>query len=88
MVKPKRTTKAVRDDRAGQLISMFRRRLWVECGRSARPWLERSERVESGYSMTSSAQALIDGGIVRLSAWAVFKLTTKSNLTGCWPWCP
>jgi hypothetical protein len=32
------------------------------------------------YSMTSSARARIDGGIVRPSALAVFRFITKSNL--------
>jgi predicted ATPase len=35
------------------------------------------------YSITSSARARIDGGIVRPSALAVFRLTIKSNLVGC-----
>jgi hypothetical protein len=34
------------------------------------------------HSMTSSARARIKGGIVKPSAFAVFKLTMKSNLTG------
>ena len=33
--------------------------------------------------MTSSARARIDGGTVRPSALAVFRLTTNSNLVGC-----
>src|SRR5215469_16528120 len=36
------------------------------------------------YSMTSSARARIDGGTVRPSALAVFKLSTSSNVVGCW----
>src|SRR5262244_667339 len=40
--------------------------------------------MESSYSMTSSARARIDGGIVRPSALAVFRLTTSSNVVGCW----
>ena len=38
--------------------------------------------VESGYSITSSARARIKGGRVRLRAFAVFILTTSSNLVG------
>jgi hypothetical protein len=34
--------------------------------------------------MTSSARARIDGGIVRPSALAVFRLITSSNFVGCW----
>ena len=37
-----------------------------------------------GYSMTSSARARIDGGTVNPSAFAVFRLTTNSNIVGCW----
>jgi hypothetical protein len=33
-----------------------------------------------GYSMTSSARARIDGGTVNPSAFAVFRLTTNSNI--------
>jgi hypothetical protein len=40
--------------------------------------------VESGHSMTSSARARIEGGMVRPSALAVFKLMTSSKLVGCW----
>ena len=36
-----------------------------------------------GYSITSSARARIEGGTVRPSAFAVFKLNTSSNLVGC-----
>ena len=34
------------------------------------------------YSITSSARARIDGGMVRPSAFAVFMLMTRSNLVG------
>src|SRR5215471_16736063 len=36
------------------------------------------------YSMTSSARARTDGGIVSPSALAVLRLTTSSNRVGCW----
>src|SRR5260370_24682921 len=36
------------------------------------------------HSMTSSARARIDGGTVRPSALAVLRLTTNSNVVGCW----
>src|SRR5689334_19998272 len=36
------------------------------------------------HSMTSSARARIDGGTVRPSALAVFRLIINSNLVGCW----
>src|SRR5205807_2063720 len=36
------------------------------------------------YSITSVARARIDGGTVRPSAWAVLRLTTSSNVVGCW----
>ena len=35
-------------------------------------------------SITSSARASSDGGISRPSAFAVLRLTTRSNLVGCW----
>src|SRR5258707_7565841 len=35
------------------------------------------------HSMTSSARARIDGGTLRPSALAVFRLTTSSNVVGC-----
>jgi hypothetical protein len=36
------------------------------------------------YSITSSARASSDGGTVILSALAVLRLITSSNLAGCW----
>src|SRR6516225_11280607 len=38
----------------------------------------------SSHSITSSARARIEGGMVRPSALAVFRLTTSSNVVGCW----
>jgi len=38
----------------------------------------------TSYSMTSSARARIEGGTVRPSAFAVLRLTTSSNVAGCW----
>jgi hypothetical protein len=40
--------------------------------------------LKSGHSITSSARARINGGIVRPSALAVLRLTTSSNVVGCW----
>jgi hypothetical protein len=40
-------------------------------------------RISVGHSMTSSARARIDGGIVRPSVFAVFRLITSSNFVGC-----
>src|SRR6516162_8777745 len=40
--------------------------------------------IRLSYSMTSSARARIAGGIVRPSALAVLRLTTSSNVVGCW----
>jgi len=39
--------------------------------------------VEHAYSMTWSARSSTDGGIVSLSAFAVFALITSSNWVGC-----
>ena len=50
-------------------------------GPGARPGGQSAAR---DYSMTSSTRERIKGGIVRPSAAAVFKLTTTSNLVGCW----
>jgi len=36
------------------------------------------------YSITSSARASSDGGIVSPSALAVLRLMTSSNFVGCW----
>src|SRR5262249_40067928 len=36
------------------------------------------------HSITSSARARIDGGTVRPSSLAVLRLTTSSNVAGCW----
>src|SRR4029077_3589191 len=36
------------------------------------------------HSITSSARARIDGGTVRPSVFAVLRLTTSSNVVGCW----
>jgi len=38
----------------------------------------------AAHSMTSSARARIEGGIVRPSALAVLRLTTSSKMVGCW----
>jgi len=39
---------------------------------------------DAAHSMTSSARARIEGGIVRPSALAVLRLTTSSKVVGCW----
>src|SRR5262245_2923120 len=41
------------------------------------------ERSTFHYSITRSARASSDGGIVRPSALAVFRLISRSNLVGC-----
>jgi hypothetical protein len=50
-------------------------------------WRARSQKCHNRksvrYSITSSARARIDGGMVRPSALAVLRLITKSNLVGC-----
>src|SRR5438445_13000241 len=40
--------------------------------------------IRLSYSITSSARARIDAGTVRPSASAVLRLTTSSNVVGCW----
>jgi hypothetical protein len=40
--------------------------------------------VSRRYSITSAVRARIDGGTVRPSASAVLRLTTRSNVVGCW----
>jgi hypothetical protein len=53
-----------------------------------RPLPNRRSRPEAAirlsYSITSSARARIEGGTVRPSSLAVLRLTTSSNLVGCW----
>jgi hypothetical protein len=44
---------------------------------------QQDQQVASVHSMTSSARARIDGGTVRPSALAVFRLTTSSKVVGC-----
>ena len=41
------------------------------------------EGMQAFYSITSSARASTDGGMVRPSALAVVRLKTRSNLIGC-----
>src|SRR6516164_4245866 len=45
---------------------------------------ERCNETAPPHSMTSSARARIAGGTVRPSALAVLRLTTSSNVVGCW----
>src|SRR5216684_585148 len=45
---------------------------------------EGGKRGHCPYSMTSSARAKMDWGIVKPSALAVFRLMTNSNVVGCW----
>src|SRR6516165_8397326 len=55
------------------------------CHRSGQCHHDYGERTNApAHSMTSSARARIDGGTVRPSACAVLRLTTSSNLVGCW----
>src|SRR5206468_4035194 len=42
------------------------------------------QQLTAVHSMTSSARARIDSGTVRPSALAVLRLTTSSNVVGCW----
>ena len=42
-----------------------------------------SVQTPSAYSITRVARTMISGGMVRPSAFAVFRLTTSSNLVGC-----
>src|SRR5262249_26174640 len=44
---------------------------------------EQRDELATSHSMTSSAMASTPGGTVRPSAFAVFKLSTRSNLVGC-----
>src|SRR5262245_38365969 len=45
---------------------------------------ERQDERAALHSITSSARASSVGGILRLSALAVLRLMTSSNLIGCW----
>jgi hypothetical protein len=46
--------------------------------------VDRRGRVETGYSITSSARARIKGGTVRPRALAVLRLTTSWKVVGSW----
>ena len=52
-------------------------------GRSGKADQQSSHEPASDHSMTSSARARINGGIVRPSARAVLRLTTSSSLLAC-----
>ena len=52
--------------------------------RSRRAADERDELAAVVHSMTSSARVRKDSGIVNPRAFAVVRLTTRSNLVGCW----
>src|SRR5262249_57954370 len=45
---------------------------------------EKRDELAPSHSITSSARASSVGGTSRPSAFAVFRLTTNSNLTACW----
>src|SRR5262245_30291812 len=47
------------------------------------PWFENPQKASPRHSISLSARDRNDGGIVRLSALAVFRLMTRSNLVGC-----
>ena len=53
------------------------------CPKGARSRQSASQQT-SGYSINSWAATSIDVGIVRPSIFAVFALTTSSNIVGCW----
>src|SRR5262249_44751101 len=73
----RRAVAQISDDRQARLRRGPQRR---KRGRSAH---QREELAAVHYSITSSARARIDGGTVRPSALAVFKLITSSNRVGC-----
>jgi hypothetical protein len=45
---------------------------------------KKRDKLTPFHSIISSARTMMDGGIVRPSALAVFRLMTSSNLVGCW----
>src|SRR5215831_20002461 len=69
---------SISDDRQGRLS---RGPNWRQRGGTAD---QRKDLAAVHYSMTSSARARIVGGTVRPSAAAVLRLTTSSNVVGCW----
>src|SRR5215472_5971859 len=59
---------------------------WLLRARRERPHrcaAEQRDELAPPHSITSSARASSDGGIVRPSALAVIRLITRSNLVGC-----
>ena len=67
-------------------IADHRHRLLLRAQPRAPPSSRRpaGDELAAVHSMTSSARARIDGGTVRPSALAVLRLTTSSNVVGCW----
>src|SRR5262249_40302393 len=63
------------------------RHRWLLCARRDRPCgcraTEQGDELAALHSITSSARNRNDSGIIRPSALAVLRLTTRSNLTGC-----
>ena len=66
---------------APHLLGLLRARR--ERPRRRRAAEQRDELAAPFHSITSSARASSDGGTVRPSALAVFRLMTRSNLVGC-----
>jgi hypothetical protein len=59
------------------------RELCTRCERPRRRAAEKRDELASFHSITPSARAKNVSGIVRPSALAVLRLTTRSNLVGC-----
>ena len=67
---------------AGIVGLQLHRQLGAESGHPSN--YDLTDAKVTSYSMTSSARATIEGGTVRPSAFAVLRLTTSSNVAGCW----
>src|SRR4029077_17055874 len=67
-------------------VADHRRRLLLRAQRTRRRQrsAQQQHQLTPVHSMTSSARARIEGGTVRPRALAVLRLTTSSNVVGCW----
>src|SRR6516165_6879322 len=76
----------IRSGRAAAEVADYRHRLLL-CAQTVTRRNRaghQQQQLAAVHSMTSSARPRIAGGIVSPSALAVFRLTTSSNLVGCW----
>src|SRR5207249_1429742 len=76
----------IRAGRSDAEVADHRHRLLLRAkgGRRDHHAAQQEHEFAAVHSITSVARARIDGGTVRPSALAVLRLTTSSNVVGCW----